>query len=76
MGHSLSRCAGLIAAGANGICGVGVAYGAKVAGIRMLDGMVTDMLEGKSFIFKAHVNWIYSCRYIINVLISEPRNIS
>lgn len=42
---------------------MGVAYKAKVAGIRMLDGMVTDMLEGKSFIFKAHVNWIYSCRY-------------
>jgi proprotein convertase subtilisin/kexin type 7 len=58
-----TKCAGLIAAGANGICGVGVAYGAKVAGIRMLDGMVTDMLEGKSFIFKAHVNWIYSCSW-------------
>ena len=57
------RCAGLIAAGANDICGVGVAYGAKVAGIRMLDGMVTDMLEGKSLIYKAHTNWIYSCRY-------------
>ena len=57
------RCAGLIAAGANEVCGVGVAYGAQVAGIRMLDGTVTDILEGKSFIHKAHVNWIYSCRY-------------
>lgn len=58
------RCAGLIAAGANDVCGVGVAYGGKVSGIRMLDGVVTDILEGKSFIYKAHVNWIYSCRYI------------
>jgi proprotein convertase subtilisin/kexin type 7 len=42
---------------------VGVAYGAKVSGIRMLDGTVTDILEGKSFIYKAHINWIYSCSW-------------
>ena len=51
------------AAAANQVCGVGVAFGAKVSGIRMLDGTVTDILEGRSFIYKAHVNWIYSCRY-------------
>jgi len=42
---------------------VGVAYGAQVSGIRMLDGTVTDILEGKSFIHKAHTNWIFSCRW-------------
>ena len=42
---------------------MGVAYGAQVSGIRMLDGTVTDILEGKSFIHKAHTNWIFSCRW-------------
>ena len=59
-----NRCAGLIAAVANEVCAVGVAYGAQVSGIRMLDGTVTDILEGKSFIHKAHTNWIFSCRCV------------
>ena len=53
----------MIAAVANEVCAVGVAYGAQVSGIRMLDGTVTDILEGKSFIHKAHTNWIFSCRW-------------
>lgn len=58
------RCAGLIAAVANNsVCGVGVAYGAQVSGLRILDGTVTDLLEGRSFIYKAHINWIYSCSW-------------
>ena len=61
--HTL-RCAGLIAAVANNsVCGVGVAYGAQVSGLRILDGTVTDLLEGRSFIYKAHINWIYSCSW-------------
>ena len=60
----LYRCAGLIAAVANNsVCGVGVAHKAQVSGIRMLDGTVTDILEGQSFIYKAHVNSIYSCSW-------------
>ncbi|KAK3098823.1 hypothetical protein FSP39_023409 [Pinctada imbricata] len=44
-----TKCAGEIAAVANnGICAVGVAYGAKVGGIRILDGDVTDHLEAKA----------------------------
>lgn len=41
------RCAGEIAAARdNGICGVGVAYDSKVAGIRMLDQpYMTDLIE-------------------------------
>ena len=42
---------------------MGVAYGAQVSGLRILDGTVTDLLEGQSFIYKAHVNWIYSCSW-------------
>ena len=45
------------------MCAVGVAYEAEVSGIRMLDGTVTDILEGKSFVYKAHVNWIFSCSW-------------
>ena len=62
--HTSLRCAGLIAAVANNsVCGVGVAYGAQVSGLRILDGTVTDLLEGRSFIYKAHINWIYSCSW-------------
>ncbi|MBN3308952.1 furin-1 [Amia ocellicauda] len=44
-----TRCAGEVAAVANnGICGVGVAYNAKIGGVRMLDGEVTDAVEAKS----------------------------
>jgi len=41
-----TRCAGEIAMMANNKkCGVGVAYNAKIGGLRMLDGKVTDSLE-------------------------------
>ena len=46
---AISRCAGEVAAAANnGVCGVGVAYNAQIGGIRMLDGDVTDAVEGSS----------------------------
>lgn len=39
-------CAGVVAAVANnGVCGVGVAYNAKVGGVRIVDGTVTDVQE-------------------------------
>ncbi len=44
-----TRCAGEIAMKANNhVCGVGVAHGAKIGGIRMLDGKINDRLEGLS----------------------------
>ena len=55
-------CAGLIAAATNNVCGVGVAYGAQVSGIRLLGGLVVDATEAKAFLYKAHLNDIYSCR--------------
>ena len=61
--HHGTRCAGEIAAVAdNSICGVGVAYGAKVAGIRVLDGPMTDSLEATAFMKGYTVNDVYSCR--------------
>ena len=32
----------------NGICGVGMAHGAKIGGVRMLDGTINDNIEGQS----------------------------
>ncbi|CAG4943788.1 unnamed protein product [Parnassius apollo] len=44
-----TRCAGEVAATANNsLCAVGVAYGASVGGVRMLDGDVTDAVEARS----------------------------
>ncbi|KOB73181.1 Neuroendocrine convertase 1 [Operophtera brumata] len=44
-----TRCAGEIAMSANNEkCGVGVAWGAKVGGVRMLDGRITDRVEGEA----------------------------
>lgn len=38
-----------IAMTANNVkCGVGVAWGAKVGGVRMLDGAITDRIEGEA----------------------------
>ncbi|TNN24606.1 Proprotein convertase subtilisin/kexin type 7 [Liparis tanakae] len=62
--HHGTRCAGEIAAVPNNsFCAVGVAYGSKVAGIRVLDGPLTDSLEAIAFNKHYQVNDIYSCRY-------------
>lgn len=48
-----TRCAGEIAMVANNEkCGVGVAYNAKIGGIRMLDGDVSDAVESVSIAFR------------------------
>lgn len=57
------RCAGEIAAVANENCAVGVAFGAKVSGIRILDGPMTDSLEAMAFNTKSEVNDVYSCSW-------------
>lgn len=49
-----TKCAGAAAAsGNNSLCGVGIAYGAYVGGIRILDGPVTDLLEARALAYKA-----------------------
>ena len=59
-----TRCAGVVAGGSNNAeCGVGVAYEAKVGGIRMLDGPVSDVVEGSSMSFKPQLVDIYSCSW-------------
>ncbi|XP_047128901.1 proprotein convertase subtilisin/kexin type 7 isoform X1 [Hydra vulgaris] len=63
LNHHGTRCAGEIAAVANEYCGVGVAFGAKVSGIRILDGPMTDSLEAMAFNTKSEVNDVYSCSW-------------
>ncbi|KAI8889682.1 hypothetical protein K501DRAFT_136467, partial [Backusella circina FSU 941] len=58
-----TRCAGEIAAIKNGTCGVGVAYEAKVAGIRILSGELTEADEAAAINYAFQKNHIYSCSW-------------
>ncbi|KAK2708097.1 neuroendocrine convertase 2-like [Artemia franciscana] len=60
-----TRCAGEIAgARDNGVCGVGVAYDSKVAGIRMLDQpYMTDLIEANSMGHEPNLIDIYSASW-------------
>ncbi|XP_036375224.1 proprotein convertase subtilisin/kexin type 4-like [Megalops cyprinoides] len=59
-----TRCAGQVAAAANNsVCGVVVAYQAKIGGIRMLDGHVTDLTEAKSLTLNPEHIDIYSASW-------------
>ncbi|XP_055541572.1 furin-like protease 1, isoforms 1/1-X/2 isoform X2 [Wyeomyia smithii] len=59
-----TRCAGEVAATANNSkCAVGIAYGARVGGVRMLDGDVTDVVEAKSLGLNSQHIDIYSASW-------------
>ncbi|SCU90034.1 LAMI_0E00298g1_1 [Lachancea mirantina] len=58
-----TRCAGEIAAVRNEACGLGVAYNAKVAGIRILSGEITSEDEAASLVYALDTNDIYSCSW-------------
>ncbi|MGH0128212.1 UNVERIFIED_CONTAM: hypothetical protein FKN15_044924 [Acipenser sinensis] len=59
-----TRCAGEVAAAANNShCIVGIAYNARIGGIRMLDGDVTDMVEAKSLGIRPDYIDIYSASW-------------
>ncbi|XP_034241763.1 furin-like protease 1 isoform X2 [Thrips palmi] len=59
-----TRCAGEVAATANNsICAVGVAFGASVGGVRMLDGDVTDAVEARSLSLNPQHIDIYSASW-------------
>ncbi|UJR15379.1 hypothetical protein I4U23_002327 [Adineta vaga] len=60
-----TRCAGEIAAARdNNICGVGVAYDSKIAGIRMLDQpYMTDLIEANSMGHEPNLIDIYSASW-------------
>jgi furin len=59
-----TRCAGTVAAKANNSnCAVGVAFDAKIGGVRILDGNILDVLEAKALSFnRDHID-IYSASW-------------
>jgi kexin len=61
--HHGTRCAGEVAAIKNDVCGVGIAYDAKVAGIRILSGALTNDDEAASINFGFQETHIYSCSW-------------
>ncbi|XP_050531302.1 neuroendocrine convertase 2 [Daktulosphaira vitifoliae] len=60
-----TRCAGEVAAARdNGVCGTGVAYDSKIAGIRMLDQpYMTDLIEANSMGHEPDLIDIYSASW-------------
>ncbi|KAE8631688.1 hypothetical protein XENTR_v10001277 [Xenopus tropicalis] len=59
-----TRCAGEVAAAAyNNICGAGIAFNSKIGGIRMLDGLITDVIEAQSLSLNPQHIHIYSASW-------------
>ena len=58
-----TRCAGEIAAVRNDVCGVGVAYDAKVGGLRILSKSISDEDEAVAINYEMQKNQIYSCSW-------------
>ncbi|KAH8596764.1 peptidase S8/S53 domain-containing protein [Bisporella sp. PMI_857] len=58
-----TRCAGEVSAVKNNVCGVGVAYNSKVAGIRILSKLITDADEAVAMNYAMQHNQIYSCSW-------------
>lgn len=61
--HHGTRCAGEIAAVRNDVCGVGVAYDAKISGLRILSKLITDEDEALAMTYDYQNNQIYSCSW-------------
>ncbi|KAJ3299211.1 pheromone processing endoprotease, partial [Blyttiomyces sp. JEL0837] len=58
-----TRCAGQIVAARNDVCGIGVAWDAKVSGIRILSGVLTHADEASAINYAMDKNHIYSCSW-------------
>ncbi|KAJ3218502.1 pheromone processing endoprotease [Dinochytrium kinnereticum] len=58
-----TRCAGEVAAKRNDVCGVGIAFKARVAGVRILSGLLTEVDEAAAINFNMQENHIYSCSW-------------
>lgn len=58
-----TRCAGEISAAKNNVCGVGVAYDSKIAGLRILSKPITDADEAVALNYDFGNNLIYSCSW-------------
>ncbi|KAL0581111.1 pheromone processing endoprotease [Marasmius crinis-equi] len=58
-----TRCAGQIAAVKNGVCGIGIAYESKVAGVRILSGPISDADEAIALNYGYQNVSLYSCSW-------------
>ncbi|KAF6838296.1 pheromone processing endoprotease kex2 [Colletotrichum musicola] len=58
-----TRCAGEVSAARNNVCGVGVAYDSKIAGIRILSKLISDADEAVAMTYDYQHNDIYSCSW-------------
>ncbi|KAK4680797.1 pheromone processing endoprotease [Podospora pseudoanserina] len=58
-----TRCAGEVAAGRNTVCGVGVAYDARISGQRILSKLISDADEAVAMNYDFDHNQIYSCSW-------------
>ena len=61
--HHGTRCAGQVAARKNNVCGVGIAYDSKAAGIRILGGRITTTDEAAALNYGYDKVGIYSCSW-------------
>ncbi|KAH8986918.1 peptidase S8/S53 domain-containing protein [Lactarius deliciosus] len=61
--HHGTRCAGQVGAVKNNVCGVGIAYNSKVAGIRILSGSISDVDEASALNYNYQNTSIYSCSW-------------
>ena len=58
-----TRCAGEVGAVRNHVCGVGIAYDTKVAGLRILSGKLTVADEAAAINYGYNTTQIYSCSW-------------
>lgn len=58
-----TRCAGEVSAAKNDVCGVGVAYDSKIAGLRILSKQISDADEAVAMNYDFQHNQIYSCSW-------------
>ena len=58
-----TRCAGEVSAVRNNVCGVGVAYDSKIAGLRILSKLISDADEALAMVYDYEHNHIYSCSW-------------
>ncbi|KAH0949128.1 hypothetical protein HN011_011250, partial [Eciton burchellii] len=62
-GHG-TRCAGEVAMEANNLkCGVGIAFEVAIGGIKLLDGLVNDRVEGEALGYKPELVDIYTASW-------------
>ncbi|TFY82973.1 hypothetical protein EWM64_g1044, partial [Hericium alpestre] len=61
--HHGTRCAGQIGAVKNNVCGMGIAYESKIAGIRILSGPISDVDEAAALNYDYQNTSIFSCSW-------------